>query len=143
MKYILMIIAICAGMAVSAQKAPKGTANPVPGGVSSSTIGVSNILDTAKPKGKGELIRPIKVWKDGNSVDADEIDCDIVYDDLKGSARVYFQLKDSTGSSVASGNLGISGADYRAYNTAPNKINWVYNFVIRALRLQNRQQNMN
>ena len=95
--------------------------------------------DTAKPKVRGELIRPIKVWKQGQSVDADAIDCNIVYDDLDGSAKVYFQLKDSTGAEVASGNLDISGPDYRQFNTAQNRINWVYNFTIRALRLQQRQ----
>ena len=99
--------------------------------------------DTAKPKVRGELIRPIKVWKQGQSVDADAIDCNIVYDDLDGSAKVYFQLKDSTGAEVASGNLDISGPDYRQFNTAQNRINWVYNFVIKALRLQQRQQIVN
>jgi hypothetical protein len=128
----IIIIAVCVFFALTVSAQKKSVQNQP-----------AVVADTAKPKGKGELIKPIKVWKDGNSVDADEIDCDIVYDDLKGSAKVYFQLKDSTGSSVASGNLGIDGADYRAYNNAPNKINWVYNFVIRALRLQNRQQNMN
>ena len=99
--------------------------------------------DTAKPKVRGELIRPIKVWKQGQSIDADAIDCNIVYDDLEGSAKVYFQLKDSTGAEVASGNLDISGADYRQFNTAQNRINWVYNFTIRTLRLQNRNQLVN
>lgn len=99
--------------------------------------------DTAKKRGKGELIKPIKVWKAGNTVDADEIDLTIVYDDLESSAKVYYSLKDSTGAQVADGNLDISGADYRTWNTAPNRINWAYNFTIRALRLQNRQTPIN
>ncbi len=99
--------------------------------------------DTAKPKGKGELIKPIKVWKAGNTVDADEIDLTIVFDDLESSAKVYYSLKDSTGAQVADGNVDISGADYRTWNTAPNRINWAYNFTIRALRLQQRQQTAN
>lgn len=99
--------------------------------------------DTAKPKGKGELIKPIKVWKAGNTVDADEIDLTIVFDDLESYAKVYYSLKDSTGAQVADGNVDISGADYRQWNTAPNRINWAYNFTIRALRLQQRNQTVN
>ena len=98
--------------------------------------------DSSKPR-KGELIRPIKVWKQGQSVDAENIDLTIVFDDLESSAKVYYSLKDSTGSQLADGNLDIAGADYRQWNTAPNRINWAYNFTIRALRLQQRNQQVN
>ena len=135
MKYILTIIAICLAFAVEAQTRPARTAtNNQPAVVAG---------DSAKPKGKGELIRPIKVWKAGNSVDAENIDLTIVFDDLESSAKVYYSLKDSTGAQVADGNLDISGADYRQWNTAPNRINWAYNFTIRALRLQQRNQTVN
>lgn len=135
MKYILTIIAICLAFAVEAQTRPARTAtNNQPAVVAG---------DSAKPRGKGELIRPIKVWKAGNTIDADEIDLAIVFDDLESSAKVYYSLKDSTGAQVADGNLDIAGADYRQWNTAPNRINWAYNFTIRALRLQQRQQTVN
>lgn len=135
MKYILTIIAICLAFAVEAQTRPARTAtNNQPAVVAG---------DTAKPRGKGELIRPIKVWKAGNTVDAENLDLTIVFDDLESSAKVYYSLKDSTGAQVADGNLDISGADYRTWNTAPNRINWAYNFTIRALRLQQRNQNVN
>ena len=135
MKYILTIIAICLAFASEAQTRPARTAtNNQPAVVAG---------DTAKPRGKGELIRPIKVWKAGNTVDAENLDLTIVFDDLESSAKVYYSLKDSTGAQVADGNLDISGADYRTWNTAPNRINWAYNFTIRALRLQQRNQNVN
>ena len=134
-RYILTIIGVCAFFALSAQQRPTRTAtNNQPAVVAG---------DTAKPRGKGELIRPIKVWKAGNTVDADEIDLTIVFDDLEASAKVYYSLKDSTGAQVADGNLDIAGADYRQWNTAPNRINWAYNFTIRALRLQQRNQTVN
>lgn len=129
MKYIITIIAICACMAVSAQKKTAVQNQPA-------TV----VSDTAKKRGKGELIKPIKVWKAGNSVDAENIDLTIAFDDLESSAKVYYSLKDSTGAQVADGNIDISGADYRTWNTAPNRINWAYNYTIRALRLQQRQQ---
>jgi hypothetical protein len=142
-KYIfLFLISVCAFFA-QAQNAPKGQANAVPKGASTGSVGSSSVIDTAKPKGKGELIKPIKVWKNGASLDAESLDLTIVYDDLESSAKVYYSLKDSTGSQLADGNLDISGADYRTWNTAPNRINWAYNFTIRALRLQQRNQQVN
>lgn len=133
-KYILLfLISVCATFA-QAQRARIQSDSTRPAVVRS---------DSAKPRGKGELIRPIKVWKAGNTVDADEIDLTIVFDDLEASAKVYYSLKDSTGAQVADGNLDIAGADYRQWNTAPNRINWAYNFTIRALRLQQRNQTVN
>lgn len=102
-----------------------------------------SVVKSESVKTKGELIKPIKVWKAGQSVDAENIDLAIVYDDLVGSAKVYYSMKDSTGAQVADGNVDISGADYRQFNVAQNRINWTYNFVIRALRLQQRNQIVN
>ena len=134
-RIILSIIAAFAFFALSAQMKPPRTA------VQNQTTVVS--ADTAKKRAKGELIKPIKVWKAGNTVDMDQIDLTIVYDDLESSAKVYYVLKDSTGAAASDGNIDISGDDYKTWNTAPNRINWAYNFVIRALRLQNRTQAVN
>jgi len=135
MRYTLVFLfSVCAFFAQGQQKPNRTATNNQPAVVAG---------DTAKPKGKGELIKPIKVWKAGNTVDADEIDLTIVFDDLESSAKVYYSLKDSTGAQLADGNVDISGADYRQWNTAPNRINWAYNFTIRALRLQQRQQTAN
>lgn len=138
-KIIALLIPVCAFLALDGyaqRRTAVNTAN-VP------TPVVPVVYDSARPRMKGELIRPIKVWKDGQSLDAESIDCDIVYDDLNGSAKVLFNLKDSSGASLASGNITIDGQDYRTFNTAANRTNWTYNYVIRALRLQNRQTPVN
>lgn len=102
-------------------------------------VAVCAISAHGQARSNGDLIRPIKVWKNGSSVDATSIDCSIVYDGLRDStAKVFYSLKDSVGAELASGNLDISGADYRTFNAANNRINWTYNFTIRALRLQAR-----
>jgi hypothetical protein len=132
-KYILILILSVGAFFAQAQRARVQSDTTKPVVVRS---------DSSKHK-KGELIKPIKVWKNGASLDAESLDLTIVFDDLESSAKVYYSLKDSTGSQLADGNLDISGADYRTWNTAPNRINWAYNFTIRALRLQQRNQQVN
>lgn len=130
----IIIIGVCALIAFSVT-AQKKTA------VQSQTQVVSS--DTAKKRGKGELIKPVKVWKNGATIDADEIDLTVVYDDLESSAKLYYVLTDSTGVQLSDGNIDVSGDDYKAWNRAPNRINWVYNFAIRFLRLQTQTQTQN
>ena len=119
---------VCAFFAFSAQAQVKKTA------VQNQPAAV--VSDTAKKRGKGELIKPIKVWKGGATSDADEIDLTVVYDDLESSAKLYYVLTDSTGVQLADGNIDVSGDDYKTWTTAPNRIRWVYNFAIRFLKLQ-------
>ena len=109
--------------------------------VQSETVKVKS--DTAKKRGKGELIKPVKVWKSGQTVDADEVDLTVVYDDLESSAKLYYVLTDSTGVQLADGNIDVSGDDYKKWVVAPKRINWVYNFAIRFLRLQSQSNTVN
>lgn len=99
--------------------------------------------DTSKKRGKGELIKPVKVWKNGQTVDADEVDLTVVYDDLESSAKLYYVLTDFTGVQLADGNIDVSGQDYKTWVQAPNRIRWIYNFAIRFLRLQNQSSPVN
>lgn len=123
-----LCILVCAVFAFSAQAQVKKTA------VQNQPAVV--VSDTAKKRGKGELIKPIKVWKGGATSDADEIDLTVVYDDLESSAKLYYVLTDSTGAQLADGNIDVSGDDYKTWVTANNRIRWVYNFAIRFLKLQ-------
>lgn len=133
----LSIIAAFVFFTMFAQMKPARTAVNT---VNVPTPVVPMVYDSTKKPVRGELIKTIKVWKGGQSIDAEAIDCAIVYDGLDDStATVYYMLKDSSGAQVADGNLTIGKGEYRQFNTAPNRINWVYNFVIRALRLQQRQ----
>lgn len=123
-----LCILVCAVFAFSAQAQVKKTA------VQNQPAVV--VSDTAKKRVKGELIKPIKVWKGGATIDADEIDLTVVYDDLESSAKLYYVLTDSTGVQLADGNIDVSGDDYKTWVTANNRIRWVYNFAIRFLKLQ-------
>lgn len=128
-------IVVCAFFAFSAQAQVKKTA------VQNQPAAV--VSDTAKKRGKGELIKPIKVWKGGATSDAGEIDLTVVYDDLESSAKLYYVLTDSTKVQLADGNIDVSGDDYKTWVTAPNRIRWVYNFAIRFLKLQTKSSPVN
>jgi hypothetical protein len=95
------------------------------------------VVDSVKAlKKKGIDVNPVKVWKDGKTVDGVDLDVDVAYEDLDKMVRFYYQLKDSTGAQIASGNVEVSGKDYDDYKTLPNHAQRAYNIVLRHLRLQ-------
>jgi len=87
-------------------------------------------------KKKGVEVNPIKVWKNGVSVDAVDLDVDVAYEDLDKMVRFYYQLKDSTGAQIANGNVEVSGDEYEDYKTKPNHAQRAYVIVLRYLKLQ-------
>jgi hypothetical protein len=97
------------------------------------------VVDSVKAlKKKGIDVNPVKVWKDGKTVDGVDLDVDVAYEDLDKMVRFYYQLKDSTGAQIASGNVEVSGKDYDDYKTLPNHAQRAYNLVLRHLRLQSK-----
>jgi hypothetical protein len=98
------------------------------------------VVDSVKaPKKKGIDVNPVKVWRDGRTVDGVDLDVDVAYEDLDNMVRFYYQLKDSTGAQIASGNVEVTGADYDDYKTKPNHARAAYQIVLKYLRLQQRQ----
>jgi hypothetical protein len=87
-------------------------------------------------KKKGIEVNSIKVWKNGVSVDAVDLDVDVAYEDLDKMVRFYYQLKDSTGAQIANGNVEITGDEYEDYKTKPNHAQRAYVIVLRYLKLQ-------
>jgi hypothetical protein len=79
-----------------------------------------NAQDSSNVKTKKRPIDKVKIWKDGKMYDADDINVICVYDDFESSAKLYYELKDSTGMIVTSGNIDINGADYLEYASKPN-----------------------
>jgi hypothetical protein len=95
------------------------------------------VVDSVKaPKKKGIDVNPVKVWRDGRTVDGVDLDVDVAYEDLDNMVRFYYQLKDSTGAQIASGNVEVTGADYDDYKTKPNHARAAYQIVLKYLRLQ-------
>jgi hypothetical protein len=127
MKYILAIIAMSLAFEAGAQTRPARTA----------TNNQSAVVDSVKaPKRKGIDVNPVKVWKDGKTVDGVDLDVDVAYEDLDNMVRFYYQLKDSAGVQIANGNVEVTGKDYDDYKTLPNHAQRAYNIVLRHLRLQ-------
>jgi hypothetical protein len=126
MKYRILLILIAFGLSASAQRRTAVNNQP-------------SVVDSVKvPKKKGIDVNPVKVWRDGKTVDGVDLDVDVAYEDLDKMVRFYYQLKDSTGAQIASGNVEVSGKDYDDYKTLPNHAQRAYNLVLRHLRLQSK-----
>ena len=101
------------------------------------TFGAEAQTDSTK---KPIPVQKFKMWYQGQLIDADDVDVDCVQDDLATFARFYYVIKDSTGKQLASGNLEMRGADYRAYSTQNNHAQRGTNWVLQQLNIQRRQQ---
>ena len=152
MKYRILLILIAFGLNASAQKkqavaapkvavqsdsVPQGKANPLP------NTGQGTVMGNSLVKKKGIDVNPVKVWKDGKTVDGVDLDVDVAYEDLDKMVRFYYQLKDSAGAQIANGNVEVSGEDYEDYKTKPNHAQRAYQIVLRYLRLQQKPQTVN
>ena len=124
MKNICMLVCAFFALTASAQKKTAVQNQPA-------------VVDSVKaPKKKGIDVNPVKVWRDGRTVDGVDLDVDVAYEDLDNMVRFYYQLKDSTGAQIASGNVEVTGADYDDYKTKPNHARAAYQIVLKYLRLQ-------
>ena len=138
MKYRILLILIAFGLSASAQR-KQATATQNTRVDSLQTGGV-------KPeavKRKGIEVNPVKVWKNGQTLDGVDLDVDVAYEDLDKMVRFYYQLKDSAGAQIANGNVEVSGKDYDEYKTLPNHAQRAYQIVLRYLRLQQKPQTVN
>jgi hypothetical protein len=134
MKYILTIIAVILAFAAGAQTRPARTA----------TNNQPAVVDSVKaPKRKGIDVNPVKVWRDGKTVDGVDLDVDVAYENLDNMVRFYYQLKDSAGVQIANGNVEVTGKDYDDYKTLANHAQRAYNIVLRHLRLQQKPTTQN
>lgn len=83
-------------------------------------------------------IDKVKVWANGVVYDADDIDVVCVWDDLATTARFYYTLLDSTGAVVTSGNVELTGEDYKDYAVKANHANRAVLLVMRQLNVKER-----
>jgi hypothetical protein len=97
-----------------------------------------NAQDSSNVKTKKRPIDKVKIWKDGKMYDADDINVICVYDDFESSAKLYYELKDSTGMIVTSGNIDINGADYLDYASKPNHPDRAVILTMKYLNIQTR-----
>jgi hypothetical protein len=100
-------------------------------------IGTAQAQDSTK---RPIPVQKFKVWSNGVSVDATDIDVDCVEDDLATYANFKYTLKDSTGQTLAMGFLKMTGADYKQYITLNNHADRAEAWVLKELRIQRRQQ---
>ena len=81
-------------------------------------------------------IDKVKVWQNGVVYDADDIDVVCVWDDLATTARFYYTLSDSTGAVVTSGNVELTGEDYKDYAVKANHADRAVILVMRKLNVK-------
>lgn len=91
--------------------------------------------DSTSVKAKKNPVKEFKVWYDGKSYDADDLDVMCVEDDLSTFANFRWTLTDSTGKSLAMGFLKMTGADYADYISKPNHGQKAVNWVMKELNL--------
>ena len=94
--------------------------------------------DTTRPNKRP--IDKVKVWVNGVTYDADDIDVVCVWDDLATTARFYYTLSDSTGAVVTSGNVELTGQKYKNYATLANHADRAVILVMRELNVRQREQ---
>jgi hypothetical protein len=140
MKQVIMVL--CAIIALNAQAQRRQTATTPTIRVDTAKTGVV-FSDSSRIKKKGIDVNPVKVWKDGQTVDGVDLDVDVAYEDLDKMVRFYYQLKDSAGVQIANGNVEVTGKDYDDYKTLPNHAQRAYNIVLRHLRLQQKPTTQN
>lgn len=90
--------------------------------------------DPSKPHKRP--IDKVKVWANGVVYDADDIDVVCVWDDLATTARFYYTLSDSTGAVVTSGNVELTGEDYKDYAVKANHADRAVILVMRKLNVK-------
>jgi hypothetical protein len=115
MKRVITIFAVLIGLCASAQ-------------------------DSAVVKSHKRPINNVKIWVNGQTFDADDIDVVCVWDDLETTARFYYTLSDSTGKVVTSGNVELTGAKYQDYASKPNHDDRAVVLVMRELNVTARAQ---
>lgn len=102
--------------------------------------GFSVNAQTDSTKSHKRPIDKVKVWVNGVTYDADDIDVVCVWDDLETTARFYYTLSDSTGKVVTTGNVELTGAKYQDYANKPNHDDRAVILVMRELNVRQREQ---
>jgi hypothetical protein len=100
------------------------------------SLNASAQTDSTKPNKRP--IDKVKVWQNGVVYDADDIDVVCVWDDLATTARFYYTLQDSTGAVVSSGNVELTGDDYKDYSVKANHADRAVIMVMRKLNVKER-----
>ena len=101
------------------------------------SLSVSAQVDSTKSHKRP--IDKVKVWVNGATYDADDINVVCVWDDLETTARFYYTMSDSVGTVVASGNIELTGAKYKDYTAKPNHDDRAVILVMRELNVNARQ----
>lgn len=101
-------------------------------------ISFASYAQTDSTKPNKRPIDKVKIWQNGVVYDADDIDVVCVWDDLATTARFYYTLSDSTGAVVSSGNVELTGDDYKDYSVKANHADRAVIMVMRKLNVKER-----
>lgn len=80
-------------------------------------------------------INTVTIWKDGVSKTAEVFALRSVGDDLATAATFYYELKETDGEVLTSGNLVMDGEDYQLWNVTPDANTEAYNWAAAKLNL--------
>jgi hypothetical protein len=84
-------------------------------------------------------IQPVKIWYQGNLINADIFNLYVISDNLTNSAVFYYALfsgtLDQLGIKLAEGNLTMLDQDYINYSTSTDSNQFAYNWGADQLNL--------
>jgi hypothetical protein len=80
-------------------------------------------------------INTVTVWKDGVSKTAEVFALRSVGDDLATSATFYYELRETDGEVLVTGNLVMDGTDYASWNTTTDANRAAYDWAATRLNL--------
>jgi hypothetical protein len=71
-----------------------------------------------------KTISPINIWKNGSLEEAVFFNLYVVNDNVKDQAVFYFSLLNGSKTSLAEGNINMSGDDYQGWEQNEYAWNW-------------------
>jgi stress response protein SCP2 len=80
-------------------------------------------------------ISTVTIWKDGVSKTAELFALRCVGDDLATNAVFYYELRETSGEVLVTGNLTMNGTDYATWNNTVDANTAAYNWAATKLNL--------
>ena len=79
-------------------------------------------------------IQPVQIWTNGETITANNLQADSVYDNLVNESKFYYQVQKDT-QSLSVGNISIVGYDYDTWKANNFSAEWALTFICNQLNL--------
>jgi hypothetical protein len=80
------------------------------------------------------LIQPVQIWNNGQTITANNLETNSIYDNLETESNFYYAVRKDT-ESLTSGNVSIVGDAYIAWLTNDFSTLWALEYICTQLNL--------